>query len=704
MSMARLWLIFGVLCVLSAPVLEAGFPPTTVRGAEDSSKKTTFDLELPNIPVTHTGIMSTVYGSFDRNYINNSGAERDASGWSTYDDGASSSPVDGTAGATITTTWTRTTSSPLRFSGSFLVTKDAANRQGEGVSYDFTIDASDKGKVLQGSFEYAIASGTFADDDLSVWIYDVTNATLIQPAPYKLKNHSLAAEKFGFEFQTSTSSTSYRLIIHVASTSASAYTVKFDNFNVGPQAKLYGSPVTDWVSFTPSFGGITTGNGSSYGQWRRVGDSIEVHGRFVMGSTSSVTGEIQFVLPNGASLDVNKIPSPGTSNQDVLGIATALDSGTNYRTGHIGAGAGATYVRIVADAGGSNWGATVPFTWTTNDELGYSYKAPVVGWSSSVAISSDADTRVVSFIAQPNGNKAGVNPNGSVVTLQFDSVASPLGDTHGGFDTANYQYQVKVPGNYYFSTTVLIQGTNVLSNAYDVRIMKNGSTFFTGGSKTQVAGSAFQITASGMMPNLVAGDLIKVALYGAGNNSASTLTLDGGYNSSTFSGYRLSGPAQIAASETVAARYTTNNADTLNNGVNSTINFLTKVFDSHGSVSIGVGAWSAAGGGNATSNWKFTAPVAGTYVVACKLYLNDTSTFGGTNYWTHALYKNNALYSNLANRRPASGEDYPEIIGSSTIRLVAGDYIDVRANQNAGNIALLNDGNYNYIDIYRIGN
>jgi hypothetical protein len=152
------------------------------------------------------------------NYIDNPDAETATTGWATYADAAATTPVNGTGGA-ATTTWTRTTSNPLRGVASFLLTKDAANRQGEGASYDFTIDDADKAKILSVSFDYEIASGTYADDDVLVYIYDVTNSALIQPAGYKLKNATIE-NKHTATFQTASNSTSYRLILHVSSTSA----------------------------------------------------------------------------------------------------------------------------------------------------------------------------------------------------------------------------------------------------------------------------------------------------------------------------------------------------------------------------------------------------------------------------------------------------------------------------------------------------
>jgi hypothetical protein len=269
------------------------------------------------------------------NYIENPDAETDTTGYATYADVAGTSPVDGTGGSP-NSTWTRTTSSPLRGSASFLFTHNSgASRKGEGVSYDFTIDTSDKAKVLNIEFDYLVSSGTFVagssgvDSDLTVWVYDVTNATLIQPSSYKLfSNSTTIADKFQATFQSASNSTSYRLIIHCGSTSTSAFNVQFDNFKVGPSNYVFGTPITDWQSFTPT-GSFTT-NTTYTGQYRRVGDSIEFQAHLAFaGSPNSVSCSVN--LPSGLTIDTAKIPGFVANTSPILGQANISVGGVDYK-------------------------------------------------------------------------------------------------------------------------------------------------------------------------------------------------------------------------------------------------------------------------------------------------------------------------------------------------------------------------------------
>jgi hypothetical protein len=233
-----------------------------------------------------------------KNYIANGAAESNTTtGWAVYVDAAASSPTDGTgllSPATIT--WSASPGTPLRGSYSFVLTKGGTtSRRGEGVSYDFTIDEADKAKPLSVSFDYKVFSGTYASGDMTVYLYDVTNSQVIQPSGYSILNVSGSAVQKA-EFQTNSNSTSYRLIFHIASTSAVDYQMQFDNVVVGPTVTASGSPVTDWQSFTMAItdaSNVSVKSASPASQdakWKRVGDSMLVSFSYAHGGTAGTAG------------------------------------------------------------------------------------------------------------------------------------------------------------------------------------------------------------------------------------------------------------------------------------------------------------------------------------------------------------------------------------------------------------------------------
>ena len=218
-----------------------------------------------------TNWKSTGGGSGEINYIDNGDAEAGTTGWATYDDGAVAAPVDGTGGSPSTLTLTSQGTTVLRGSKSFKLAKSAADGQGEGISYDFTIDVADKNKLLKISFDYN-TDLTYTDEDIKVYIYDVTNTTLITPADNGIigkdkDDGSSGARTIGW---ASTDSTSYRLIFHQTTTNASTADFYPDNIIVGPGSVAITNEVARTINVDESVVTIvyekTSGGTSTYTQ------------------------------------------------------------------------------------------------------------------------------------------------------------------------------------------------------------------------------------------------------------------------------------------------------------------------------------------------------------------------------------------------------------------------------------------------------
>lgn len=114
-----------------------------------------------------------------------------------------------------------------------------------------------------------------------------------------------------------------------------------------------------WVNYSPTFTAITTGNGTTVARYSRIGNTIIGYVKFTLGSTSSVTGQIQISLPftpsNGTVNYAVQIGDAGTAAFNAFGEM----SGANFYV----------YAVNAASTYGSNaaTSATVPMTWTTND-------------------------------------------------------------------------------------------------------------------------------------------------------------------------------------------------------------------------------------------------------------------------------------------------------------------------------------------------
>lgn len=609
--------------------------------------------------------------------------------WVTYDDGASSSPVDGTGGSPGAT-FAVSTSSTMRSTSNFLFTHDAADRQGEGFSYLMAIDPSDRGKVLRLSFDYLVASGTYADDGMAVWFYDVTNAALIQPAPYLIKNSSLI-ERFNCEVQVPSSCASLRVIFHVTTTTATAYTIRFDDFNFGPQAKLYGSPITDWIPFTPT--GAWVSNTTYTGWYKREGDTAE----FVMRATTSgspTAADLTFVLP--FTIDTTKFTS--TEEHQIFGVAHARNSATashkqlsvRYFTSNsvkIDVGAVTTHAGTVYPVDVGPVTNTVPFTFGASDYVECHFRVPIVGWSSSVVMSSDADTRAVAATMYRTSSNQTIS-SASETLVQLNA-ASP--DTVGGANISTYRYTVQVPGNY--AVSAVVRASSLTANeSLTVRLKQSGTSIIVINEDMSNAGTASSITVPTRIVSATAGQYFELYVQSASDTSYDIV---GTADSFTYmSIQRISGPSQIAASEVVAGDWYRNGSTTYNsNAARQQILIDTANLDSHSMLS---------------SN-TVVIQTPGMYEISAQAY------FSGANIVSGGLYTVFVSKTTLGGTILAGAESRAAAAGAVTtcittgIRsLVAGDvlYLGVSSNQNHSASTITIDGSTSYltkISVKRLG-
>lgn len=613
-------------------------------------------------------------GINDRELITNNGAETATTGFTAYADAAGIAPVDGTAGSP-TFTWTRTTSSPITGSGSFLATKDAANRQGEGASYAFTVGTADQAKVLQIEFDYLVGSGAFVagsagvDSDIEVYIYDVTNSTLIQPSSYKLLSTSTTINShFTANFQTSATGTSYRLIFHTATTSASAYTVKFDNISVHSSKYTYGTPITDWITFTASIS--STGGGSpAFGtntqtaMWRRVGDSMHIRWnvRQTATGTTGTAGTYLLLIPGGYSIDTSKV-TLDTTGANGYGIgeahfkcAASSNTGGNavipYNSTHL-----ATQYSNVS---GTLWG-----TGSTGCILGSSADVqiyleahiPISGWSATVQMSdTGGDGRVVA--ARVSGDPASATSGNIIIFPTADF------DTHGAYNTTTGRFTCPVSGYYRVSVVAMTPTASI-----GLFVYKNAvSNVQLGTTETDLG----DLTSSTIV-QCNAGDILDLRPNGTNNlDSTSSMAYE-----------KVGGPATIAATETIAARYFA--SGTSINGSLATISWTTKDYDTHGGMSAGT----------------YTVPAVGKYSVSCAVATSGTHALNTQTIIE--IQKNGTATKNVTHYSAAAvTNENVEIV--DVVNASAGDTIRCQLSSAATGPAIVSSNTRNVITIHRIG-
>jgi len=609
------------------------------------------------------------------NYISNPNAATNTTGWATYADAAGAQPVDGTGGS-ANVTWTRSTTTPLRGAADFQFAKDAANRQGQGVSTDFTIDNADIAKVLTVTFDYEIVSGTYAVGDLTVYLIADPSGTpvIIQPAGYQIQAATSGTTMRQIAtFQTQASGTSYRLCLHVASTSASAYTLAIDNVVVGPQVVQYGAPVTDWVSYTPT--GAWTANVTYAGKWRRVGDTMEVVGR---ASTSGATTAANFTIsiPSGFTIDTNKLAvSPSII---ILGNADALAASNHYHCSVTYSTTTTVNVLTMNAAAAANHNITyltnaIPGTFGSGDYVDVKFAVPITGWSSTVVMSNDTATNVISSRATLSAASSNFT-SGVLAKIPLNQASN---DGTGIFDSVNQYFRVSVPGDYLLSAVI---------NWSTSTGLKLTSYRINGGTDNYISsiGSGDRICGSALLAGLKSGDYIE--LYGR-QDSGGTAVVNSSVSNTQVSVFRLSGPSAIAASETVAMLYKTAAGASISNNSATAITFGTKVFDTH----------------NSYSGSTYTVPVSGKYLVKMAIY--TAATASAITDVQILAYKNGSVYQGA--NFPKGGTSTTPGGGNLavTVQCNAGDTLQGYFLQNSGgSLTLLANDTFNWLSIERVGN
>lgn len=555
----------------------------------------------------------TLGGSGAINLITNGNADNaPASIFTPYQNAAQNRPVDGVGPGSLVTT-SLTTATPLSGTKSFLLTKPATNCQGQGWTVlNQSLPLEYRAKSLKVAVSYIVNSGTFVagnnsntplDGDIIWYFYDITNSKLVEPSNIKMfSNSSTISDKFEATVQFDYNCTAFRLIAHCATTSAVAYEIQVDNFNVGPSQYVYGTPITDWKDLPNTSAGVllkATTTSPTYGtivtnkaMYRRVGGNLEIEWDYHQSTvgTAGVGLYLIDISQLGLSIDTSmkKITTTGT-------ISGASDSsvGTfNYADGSNSAvGMGilsvysstqlkATFPYVAASSGNGVWSSYYAHTATSSD-LGWSIRAsiPILGWSSSVQMSDSADTRVVAAKYKVSGVKS----YSATVPLNYDTLVY---DTHGCVtpSATNWKFTSKTASWYRVSVVYIDPAAPTSLGIYINNTLTDYlCTVLTATAPSSGYGEVY----------LKSGDFLDIRSNAATslNNTAYTT-----FNSVMISS--IQGPQAIAASETMSLRYCSSAAQSLPSG-NNTLSFATKNHDTHG-------LW------NGTT---FTAQIAGKYAI-----------------------------------------------------------------------------------------
>lgn len=631
-----------------------------------------------------TGGSSSSTGSGLKNYLttynNNPGNGNfeigDTSGWSLFNTTLTGVIPTGSinSGAASITTFNAITTTPLAGNYSLSVVGSSFTAGQGFITNAFTIDREDRAKVLAFNFSYEVVSGSsmnFSGTSSNTWaIYLHDGTSWIQPAGVYGMVQSSGSGYVTGTFQTGATATQYRLAV-VCINGSVAGSLKFDDFFVGPQVSANAPAMSDWQSYTPAaaipgFGTCTNLNFKS----RRVGDSLEVFAYFTSGTPS---GAVQIPLGfNGGvsnvTVDTSKVPP-----SSIVGKAAQSGfSATYFSLAVLAPATNQTFVNLGLQTSAlSETTAITSNTINSSTLIELFFKVPIVGWSSNTVASADTDTRVVAASGYFNAV--------SLTSTEAQFAITSVSDSHAAF-TSN-SYVVPVSGYYQISAYYTGNTGSATANNSIIRCKVGGVL----DKQSENYGTFSHTPVLSYVRFLNAGNIL--TFFGA-TDGGTNIPVTGTSSTSGVSIQRLSGPAVVQATETVAASYYIN-AATSPFAASPTvpINFNTVEFDSHNAVTTSLTAW------------KFTAPVSGTYDVATYVYGGNPGTSV-----TFFLYKNQPSVG-TATKVITFQQSGSNSSGSCLIKLNAGDFIDMRPDS-ARSItgAALNGANCSYIQIKRIGN
>lgn len=499
------------------------------------------------------------------NYITNGRADIAVTPWVAYADAAAVIPADGTAGSPDTAI-TRNTTTPLAGDADFLITKQAgASRQGEGVSYDFTIDSGHQSNILTLSLLYS-TSANYGDGDIRIFLLDITNSTLIYPADQYLYagDKKLAT----FQFQTSSNSTSYRLIFHIASDVDEAWTMNFTNVFLGVKPVVKGAVDVYLGSYTMSGANLWTANAIYTARHWRKGDRLLVE--FGIGGETTPTGgnaAARLSLPLGLNIDMSKKPLTGI-NVGFVGSLNGTFAGVGNWTGDVRLVNSSTLNEVAlwydTPNGGSPNSSSEPLVNSNIPAVAYtitgSFEVPILGWSSNMTLSEDSGNRDIVATAKritgaqtiTSGSDDEVIFNQAFTLAGQEQVGGVNYDSSTGRfaapETAWYDYAFKIrfscgataPSEVYFYATINNSGTVVdywsttdLANSKQYTAILTGKVKLTKGQYFSVRGgpigqnidintNSTSSFAKRSSPQTIAASPRSMAVYGSTNGQNST--------------------------------------------------------------------------------------------------------------------------------------------------------------------------------------
>lgn len=603
------------------------------------------------------------------NYIENGTAETDTTGYTVYKNttvGTSPDDFGGTPSGNLT--FTRNTTTPLVGVADFKLSKTAANLQGEGVYYEFTAENGHLATKLLLQITSDVSA--LDDGDLRIYLVSSSDDFVADFNIISANNPDVLGglTKIHKQFQLDATDTKYRLCLHYASTDTVAKDAYFDEIELGPKSVATSAVVTDFQEFTPT--GSWTTNTTYTGQYRRVGDVAEIQYNISLSGAPTATTLI-LDMPSGLTIDSDKLEN-GSQARQIIGQGVMRDAGTRSYAATVQYESDTSVTPLTfLDTGSyeqnSIVNATTPYTFTSSDELIFNIKVPIQGWSSNAVTSEDLGGREIIVEGAGNG---GTSLTGNVTDVDFTEVRDTTSSWDGTTFTAPESGDYLISGSVSFNAAVTL-----------------APELYVNGSLHKRIGSVIINTTQGHFSSgvyLEKGDVASIRVdTSATLSNATEPTIRHHIHIQ-----KLASPQTILETETVFARASSNNGQTLTNSTDDRIVFEDLETDTHNAYDNSTGI--------------YTAPVSGIYTISTIAGPTTAAVEAGEIYRLR-IRKNLVTLIRYSHEfdDPNSGNAQTMSI-TTTVQLEKGDEIDVTFFHNTGsNITLSTSSGVNVFTIIR---
>lgn len=573
------------------------------------------------------------------------------------------------------------------------------------ISPAFSIDKMDQTHALAWRFAYSVISGSANmsftatnSQTWAIWFFDVANGVWIQPSGCFTFVQSAGTGYAYGTIQAASNATQYQIALVQTTAATGAFNIYVDDFYCGPQGNIVGVAGSDLVSYGATTIGITSGTAPTKApggnivadklEGKRIGDIGYVaitYEQNAAGTAGTATQDYLYNLPPGWSFNLNVYPAYQGSVATQMAENSVIPKSIIPAAGFYSFNAtdyaflqgiipwNSTQFRVYINyqVGADQFCQGSGLMPLSAAGIGYSFSfsAPMAGWSTNSALSSDVPTRQIVASAHVS---AGASTTAGT-QINFDTVDW---DNNGLITTGvgAWSFKANQPGYYGVKFSVIDGAT-----AGNFSVYKNGALFRFIGASITTSGFA---NGSTEFP-LNANDTIDIRCTATITPASATgITVAQG-NWITVS--LLQAPVSISAADSVQMSYDTSSSSVT--GSLATITYSNKIQDTHNQYVSGV----------------YTVVDPGAYMVVANLAVAAT----------YALNNNLDLQVQQAGSASKIAEDKPIAAGAVSqlsakvmdiFHCLANDTITVKASCSGTGPTVVSSANQNNFSIVRVGN